>query len=82
MNKVNNTNSPPRFTGRNVPIAELARATVKDPQYLRVGLQKGILNFGYAFKKDGSTEFNYYCPDKKVFEELGYFNDQAGDYDE
>ncbi|MBR7007724.1 MAG: hypothetical protein IKH90_03755 [Ruminococcus sp.] len=72
----------PKFTGRNVPIAEIAKATGKDPQYLRVGLQKGILNFGYAFKKDGSTEFNYYCPDKKVFEELGYFNDQAGDYDE
>lgn len=82
MNHINNTKSPPRFTGRNVPIAELARATGKDPQYLRVGLQKGILNFGYAFKKDGSTEFNYFCPDKKVFEELGYYNEKVGDYDE
>lgn len=82
MKKTNYTKNAPRFTGRNVPIAELARATGKDPQYLRVGLQKGILNFGYAFKKDGSTEFNYYCPDKKVFEELGYFNDEAGEYNE
>lgn len=28
----------PAFTGRNVPIIELAKATGKDPQYLRIGL--------------------------------------------
>lgn len=64
----------PAFTGRNVPIMELAKATGKDPQYLRIGLQQGILKFGFAFKKDNSSEFNYYCPDKKVWEETGYFN--------
>ncbi len=78
MNKNRVISRTPKFTGRNVPIIEIARATGKDPQFLRVGLQKGILNFGYALKKDGSTEFNYYCPDKKVFEELGYFNEKAG----
>ena len=66
----------PDFTGRNVPIMELAKATGKDPQYLRIGLQQGILKFGFAFKKDNSSEFNYYCPDKKVWEETGYFNDK------
>ena len=63
----------PNFTGRNVPIAEIAKATGKDPQYLRLGLQRGIFNFGYAFKKENSSEYNYFCPDKKVWEELGYF---------
>ena len=72
----------PKFTGRNVPILEIANATGKDPQYLRVGLQRGILKFGFAFKKDNSTEYNYFCPDKKVWEELGYFNDKAGYSDE
>ena len=38
----------PHFTGRNVPISEIANATGKDPQYLRIGLQKGIFHFGYA----------------------------------
>lgn len=66
----------PAFTGRIVPIMELAKATGKDPQYLRIGLQQGILKFGFAFKKDNSSEFNYYCPDKKVWEETGYFNDK------
>lgn len=63
----------PAFTGRNVPIAEIAKATGKDPQYLRLGLQRGIFSFGYAFKKENSSEYNYFCPDKKVWEELGYF---------
>ena len=68
----------PHFTGRNVTISEIASATGKDPQYLRIGLQKGIFHFGYAFKKDNSTEYNYFCPDKKVWEELGYFREEAG----
>ena len=53
----------PHFTGRNVPISEIANATGKDPQYLRIGLQ----------------EYNYFCPDKKVWEELGYFREVTGD---
>lgn len=65
----------PPFTGRNVPIAELAKAMGKDAQYIRVGLQKQFLKFGTAFKLDGSSEYNYYCPDKKVWEETGYFRD-------
>lgn len=63
----------PSFTGRNVPIAEIAKAIGKDAQYIRVGLQKGILKFGYAIKMENSHEYNYYCPDKKVWEETGYF---------
>ena len=63
----------PPFTGRNVPIAEIAKAIGKDPQYVRVGLQQGILNFGYVLKLEDSKEFNYYCPDRKVWEETGYF---------
>jgi hypothetical protein len=63
----------PPFTGRNVPITEIAKAIGKDPQYVRVGLQQGILNFGYVLKLEDSNEFNYYCPDRKVWEETGYF---------
>ena len=32
----------PKFTGRNVPIAEIARAIGKDAQFVRIGLQQGI----------------------------------------
>ena len=67
----------PKFIGRNVPIYEIAKAMGKDPQYVRVGLQRGILKFGYAFKMDGSSEYSYYCPDKRVWEETGYFAENA-----
>ena len=66
----------PKFTGRNVPITEIAKAIGKDAQYVRVGLQQGILQFGYAMKLDKSSEYNNYCPDKKVWEETGYFRDK------
>jgi len=64
----------PKFTGRNVPITEIAKAIGKDPHYIRYGLQNGIFHFWYAIKIEGSSEYNYYCPDRKVWEELGYYN--------
>ena len=67
----------PNFTGRNVPITEIARAMHKDAQYIRVGLQQGIFRFGYAIKLDNSKEYSYYCPDRKVWEEIGYFQPEA-----
>lgn len=66
----------PNFTGRNVPITEIAKAIGKDAQYVRIGLQQGILKFGYAMKLEDPSEYNYYCPDKKVWEETGYFKER------
>ena len=68
----------PAFTGRTVPIKEIASAIGKDAQYVRLGLQQGILKFGAAIKVGNSNEYSYYCPDKRVWEETGYFNDKAG----
>lgn len=65
----------PNFTGRNVKIQEIAKAAGKDPNFIRVGLQQGFLKFGVAAKVGTSNEYNYYCPDKKVWEEIGYFRD-------
>ena len=67
----------PPFTGRNVPIRELATALGKDAQYIRQGIQQGILKFGTAIKVNGSSEFSYYCPDRKVWEETGYFREEV-----
>ena len=63
----------PAFIGRNVPITELSKAIGKVTKFIRIGLQKGILTFEFALKKDNLSAFNYYCPDKKVWEETGYF---------
>ena len=67
----------PAFTGRNVPIKEIASAIGKDAQYVRLGLHQGILKFGTALKVGNAKEFSYYCPDKRVWEETGYFNEEA-----
>ena len=67
----------PAFTGRNVPIKEIASAIGKDAQYVRLGIQQGLLKFGTAIKVGSSNEFSYYCPDKRVWEETGYFNKEA-----
>lgn len=62
----------PPFTGRNVPITEIAKAIGKDAHYVRIGIQQGILKFGVAMKMGDSNEFSYYCSDRKVWKETGY----------
>ena len=39
--------------------------------------KSGILKFGVAMKMGDSNEFSYYCSDRKVWEETGYFNGEA-----
>lgn len=65
----------PIFTGRNVPIAEIAEATGKSQQFIRVGLQQGVLKFGFAIHVASEKAFSYYCPDKLVFEQTGYYRE-------
>ncbi len=76
MSKNNYYTQIPEFTGRNVPIKEIALAIGKDAQYIRLGLQRGILKFGYAIKRNNSSRYSYYCSDKAVWEEIGYFNNK------
>ena len=45
----------PPFTGRNVPITEIAKAIGKDAHYVRIGIQQGILKFGVAMKMADSN---------------------------
>ena len=41
----------PKFTGRNVPITEIAKATGKSQQFIRIGIQKRILNLDMPSNK-------------------------------
>ena len=47
----------------------------KDPHYVRLAIQQGVVKFGVAMKVGDASEFSYYCPDRKVWEETGYFRD-------
>lgn len=68
----------PKFTGRNVPIDEISAHIGKSSEFLRTALKMGVMHFGYAIKKDGGHNYSFYCPDKLVWEELGYFNANPG----
>ena len=68
----------PSFTGRNVPIDEISKVTGKSPTFLREMLKRGIMHFGYALKNEETSSFSYFCPDKLVWEETGYFNSNPG----
>jgi hypothetical protein len=50
-------------------VAECARLLDKSPQFVRVGLQRGILPFGYAIKM--SSKWTYHISAAKVYEYLG-----------
>lgn len=67
----------PKFTGENVPVPVAARVMRKDQQFIRQGIIQGILKFGVAFKKDGSSQFDYYISPIKFWQETGYVYDGA-----
>lgn len=61
-----------QYYGANVPIALASKVMHKDPNYIRQGLIKGVLPFGYAFKKDGATRYSYYISPKAFYDCTGY----------
>lgn len=50
-------------------MTECAKLLNKSPQFVRIGLQRGILPFGYAIKM--SSVWTYHISDAKVYEYLG-----------
>ena len=49
-------------------VADAAKLMQKSPQFIRVGLQLGILPFGNALKIPGKSKYSYYIS-PKLFEE-------------
>ena len=62
----------PELTGENVPIPTAARIMRKDQQFIRQGIIQGILPFGVAFKKEGSSQYDYYISSFKFWQFTGY----------
>lgn len=65
----------PEFSGENIPVAVAARVMKKDKQFIRQGIIQGLLKFGVAFKKEGSSEYDYYISPMKFWQETGYVYD-------
>lgn len=73
----------PRFNGSNVPIPVVAKALRKDAQFVRVGLQRGLLPFGVAYKVDDSnTQYDYYVSPLKLWEYSGFIYEKSLDNSE
>ena len=54
---------------RLLKVIECAKLLGKSPQFVRIGLQRGILPFGYAIKM--SSVWTYHISAEKVYEYLG-----------
>lgn len=48
-------------------VEEAAKITKLGAQTIRIGLQKGVLEFGTAFKRDGSSSYTYVIYPEKVY---------------
>lgn len=56
-------------------VGEAARRLHKSEQWVRIGLQKGILPFGYAIKT--SSKWSYHISEHKLNEYLGKGNEDG-----
>ena len=70
----------PEFSGKNVPIIEVAKLMGKDQQFIRQGIIRGILPIGVAFKKtipngsyegEESSQYDFYVSPKLLWEYTG-----------
>lgn len=64
------------FDGRNIPVAEAAKIMGKDQQFIRQAMINKLLPIGLAYKKEGSTQYDFYISPKLFYEYTGYIFDE------
>lgn len=65
----------PRFSGKNIPVTIVARIIGKDQQFVRQAMMEGLLPIGVAFRKKGSSQYDFYVSPKLLYEYTGFFFD-------
>ncbi|WP_040985461.1 hypothetical protein [Oceanobacillus jeddahense] len=55
---------------RNVSVVETAEILGKSPQFVRIGLQRGLLPFGIAIQMSGG-KYTYHISRKQLEEYIG-----------
>lgn len=60
------------FDGRNIPVADAAKIMGKDQQFIRQAMINKLLPIGLAYKKEGSTQYDFYISPKLFYEYKGY----------
>lgn len=73
MNKNYDQQKTTLLNGKNISVNQAARIMGKSPMFIRIGLQKGILPFGVAFKTSEShSQYDYYISPRLLAEYTGY----------
>ena len=79
MTNTDDKNADEMYSGENVPVIVAARVMRKDPMFIRIGLQRGLLPFGVAIKKDEhGKQYDYYISQKLFYEYTGYLYRETG----
>ena len=61
------------YSGGRITVTAAAKVMHKDPMFVRIGLQRGILPFGVAIKKDEhGKQYDYYISPKLFTEYTGW----------
>lgn len=60
-----------KFKKANLSVAEVASVMHTDPQTIRVMLQQGIVPWGKAWKRPGSSHYTYIISPKRFYDETG-----------
>jgi len=63
------------ITGRSVPVKQAAELLGMSQQFVRIGLQRGILPFGSAVKL--SSRWTYYVSPARLYEYAGIKRESA-----
>ncbi len=58
-------------------VTECAKILGKSPQFVRIGLQLGVLPFGYAIKM--SNRWTYHISEKRLYEYIWEVSSENGD---
>ena len=67
---INEKLSVPEKEFKNIPVSQAARLLGKSEQFVRIGLQRGFLNFGSAVKN--GSKYSYHISPYKLFNYIGY----------
>ena len=64
-----------RFSGKNIPVTAVAKIMGKDQQFVRQAMIEGLLPIGVAFRKKGSSQYDFYISPKLLYDSTGFFFD-------
>ncbi len=64
-----------RLSGKNIPVTAVAKIMGKDQQFVRQAMIEGLLPIGVAFRKKGSSQYDFYISPKLLYDFTGFFFD-------